>query len=134
MQLPKGATLAVADGEKLSLFRNTGDESHPKLTALPEADVGTGNKGSGGRHHSSSGNPDDKRLDEDSFAAGIVAVLNKRVLAGQVDDLVIIADPKTLGEMRKHYHAKLSAVLLKEIAKDLTGHSTHDIEKTLMAA
>ena len=57
MQLPKGATLAVADGEKLSLFRNSGDEAHPKLTALPESEVGTDNKGSGGRHHSSSANP-----------------------------------------------------------------------------
>ncbi len=79
-------------------------------------------------------NPDHKRLDEDSFAAGIVALLNKRVLDGKVEDLVIIADPKTLGEMRKHYHAKLSAVLRKEIAKDLTGHSSSDIEKTLLAA
>ncbi len=134
MQLPKGATLAVADGEKLSLFRNSGDEAHPKLTAMPESEVGTDNKGSGGRHHSSSANPDDKRLAEDSFAAGIVALLNKRVLDGKVEDLVIIADPKTLGEMRKHYHAKLSAVLRKEIAKDLTGHSSSDIEKTLLAA
>ena len=134
MQLPKGAILAVADGEKLSLFRNSGDETHPKLAALPDAEVGTDNKGSGGRHHSSSANPDDKRLDEDGFAAGVAALLNKRVLGGHVEHLVIIADPKTLGEMRKHYHAKLSAVLLKEIAKDLTGHSAGDIEKTLLAA
>ena len=29
------------------------------------------------------------------------------------ESLVIIADPKMLGELRSHYHAKLSAVLLK---------------------
>lgn len=134
MQLPKGTTVAVADGERLSLFRNSGDEAHPKLTAVTEPDIDTSNKGSGGRHHSSSANPDDKRLDEDSFASGIAALLNKRVVDGHIKDLVVIADPKTLGEMRKHYHAKLSGALLKEIPKDLTGHSAADIEKTLAAA
>ena len=134
MQLPKGTTVAVADGEKLSLFRNSGDEVHPKLTALTEPDVHTSNKGSGGRHHSSSANPDDKRLSEDSFASGIATLLNKQVLDGHIKELVVIADPKTLGELRKHYHAKLSSALLKEIPKDLTGHSTADLEKTLAAA
>ena len=134
MQLPKGTIVAVADGEKLSLFRNAGNETHPKLTPLPVPEVETSNKGSGGRHGSSSANPDDKRQDEDSFASGIAAVLNKQAVDGHVENIVVIADPKTLGELRKHYHAKLSAALLKEIPKDLTGHSTADLEKTLSAA
>jgi protein required for attachment to host cells len=36
--------------------------------------------------------------------------------------------------LRKHYHKALSAILSKEIAKELTGHTLHDIEKTLAAA
>ena len=44
MQLPKNTTVAVADGTKLHLFRNTGDEAHPKLTALPEPTIGGDNK------------------------------------------------------------------------------------------
>ncbi len=134
MQLPKGAIVAVADGEKLNLFRNTGDEANPKLTALPAADVARDNKGSGGRHHSSSANPDGGQMEEDSFSAGIAALLNKQVLDGKIADLVIIAAPRTLGELRKHYHQKLSATLVGEIAKDLTGHAVHDIEKTIAAA
>ncbi|HSP45252.1 MAG TPA: host attachment protein [Chthoniobacterales bacterium] len=47
---------------------------------------------------------------------------------------MIIAAPKTLGEMRKHYHKKLEEALVGEIAKDLTGHSIADIEKTIIAA
>jgi protein required for attachment to host cells len=35
--------------------------------------------------------------------------------------------------MRKHYHKALSAILLGEIAKDLTGHSLADVEKALTA-
>ena len=44
MLLPKGTTVAVADGEKLSLFRNTGDEANPALTAMPEPDIDSVNK------------------------------------------------------------------------------------------
>lgn len=134
MQLPKGATVAVADGEKLNLFRNNGDEANPKLTALPQADVESDNKGSGARHQSSSANPDDSQVEEDGFAAGVVDFLNRQVLDGKIDDLVIIAAPRTLGELRKHYHKKLSATLIGEIAKDLTGHPVQDIEKTIAAA
>ncbi len=39
-----------------------------------------------------------------------------------------------LGELRKHYHKQLSAVLVGEVAKDLTGHSEGDIEKAIAAA
>lgn len=133
MKIPKGAIVAVADGEILNLFRNEGEESAPKLSALPDAAVDTENKGSGGRHHSSSANPADSQQDEDSFAAGTAAMLNKRVLDGKIEALVIVAAPRTLGELRKHYHKSLSAILVGEIAKDLTGHSIADVEKTIAA-
>ncbi|MES2495942.1 MAG: host attachment protein [Pseudomonadota bacterium] len=133
MKIPKGAIVAVADGEILNLFRNDGEESAPKLSALPDAAVDTENKGSGGRHHSSSANPADSQQDEDSFAAGTAAMLNKRVLDGKIEALVIVAAPRTLGELRKHYHKSLSAILVGEIAKDLTGHSIADVEKTIAA-
>ena len=134
MQLPKGATVAVADGEKLRLFRNTGDETNPKLTLLPGSDVSSDNKGSGSRHQSSSANPDNSQVEEDSFAAGIADLLNRQVLDGKVTDLIVIAAPRTLGELRKHYHKKLSATLVGEVAKDLTGHSLQDVEKAIANA
>jgi len=134
MKIPKGAIVAVADGETLNLFRNAGDESTPQLAALAEAAVDASNKGSGGRHHSSSANPSDSQQDEDGFAAGTAEVLNKRVLSGKIDALIIVAAPRTLGELRKHYHKTLSAVLVGEIAKDLTGHPVADVEKIIAAA
>lgn len=134
MQLPKGATVAVADGKKLNLYKNTGDEHDPKLTVVPASVDDNENRGSGGRHHSSSANHDAGQLEEDSFAAGVADLLNKQVLGGSISALVIVAAPKTLGELRKHYHAKLSAVLISEISKDLTGHPVHDIEKAIAAA
>lgn len=134
MKIPKSAIVAVADGEKLNLYRNDGEESAPKLTAMPDAVISTENKGSGGRHQSSSANPSESQQDEDSFAAGTAAMLNKRVLDGKIDALIIVAAPRTLGELRKHYHKALSAVLVGEISKDLTGHSVADVESTIAAA
>lgn len=133
MKIPKNAIVAVADGEILNLYRNDGEENAPNLTTLPDAAISSENKGSGGRHQSSSANPSDSQQDEDAFAAGTAGLLNKRVLDGEIDALVIVAAPRTLGELRKHYHKALSAILVGEIPKDLTGHSIDDIAKTIAA-
>lgn len=134
MKIPKKSLIAVVDGEKLNLYQNSGDEHAPNLTALPDAEVSTENMGSGGRHQSSSANPSDSQQDEDSFAAGVAEVLNKRALAGKIEHLIVIAAPRTLGELRKHYHKALEAKLVGEISKDLTGHAIADIEKAVAAA
>jgi protein required for attachment to host cells len=128
MLLPKGTIVAVADGEKFNLFSNTGDEADPTLTAMAEPDIENVNTGSGASNQSES------QAAEDGFAGGIAGLLNKRVLDGEISDLVIIAAPRTLGELRKSYHKKLLEVLRGEISKDLTGHAVHDIEKAIAAA
>ena len=133
MMLPKGTTVAVADGEKLNLFRNSGDEAGLKLTPLDHSNVDDDATGSGSRQNSS-GNPDDSQNSEDGFSSGIVDMLNKGVLEGKFHGLVVIAAPRALGEMRKHYHKALSAKLLGEIDKDLTGHSIAEVETAIRAA
>lgn len=131
MDLKKNALVAVVDGANLKLFKNTGDAGSLKLTEQAAGNVSTDNKGSGGRHSSSSANPADRQQDEDAFAAGVAEMLNRKVMGGSVDELVVIAAPRTLGELRKHYHKTLSAKLVGEIAKDLTGQSVADIEKAV---
>lgn len=132
MMLPKGTTVAVADGEKLNLFRNAGDEAELKLAPLDHAHVGDAH--ASGSRQTSSGNPDPSQASEDGFSAGIVGFLNKEALEGRIAGLVIIAAPRALGEMRKHYHKTLSAKLLGEIAKDLTGHAVGDVEAAIRGA
>jgi protein required for attachment to host cells len=134
MLLPSGATVAVADGKKFSLYRNTGDSLNPTLAAMPHPEIEIVNSGSGASHQNNAGNPDNGQAEEDGFAGGIAAFLNKRVLGGEISDLVIIAAPRALGELRKSYHKRLSEVLRGEISKDLTGHAVHDIEKAIAAA
>ena len=134
MQLPKDTTVAVADGEKFNLFRNEGDEANLKLTPLAHDKVDADHDGATRGRHGSSANPDGGQDKEDSFTAGVVALLNKKVLAGQMSALLVIAAPRTLGAIRPQYHAKLTEILLGEIAKDLTGHTMHDVEKAIAAA
>lgn len=130
MMLPKGTTVAVADGEKLNLYRNAGDEAQLKLVSVSHGDIDSDPGTSTGRK-SSAANPDHGQAGEDEFSAGIVQHLNQQALAGKIENVVIIAAPRALGEMRKHYHKALSAILLSEIAKDLTGHSVTDVEKAV---
>ena len=132
MMLPRGTIVAVADGEKLNLFRNAGDEADLKLVAVPHEAIDADRGTSTGRH-TSAANPDHGQGEEDQFSAGIVQHLNHQALGGKIEHLVIIAAPRALGEMRKHYHKALSAILLGEIAKDLTGHSMSDVEKSVAA-
>ncbi|UTP39263.1 host attachment protein [Phenylobacterium sp. LH3H17] len=134
MQLPKGATVAVADGEKFNLYRNAGDEAELKLTALAHDPVNADHQGSTPGRHGSSANPDGGQDKEDGFSAGVVDLLNKKVLAGDISALLVIAAPRTLGAIRPQYHARLSAVLVGEIAKDLTGHSLQDVQKAIATA
>lgn len=134
MQLPQYTVIAVADGEKLALFQNEGDAANVKLKALPPAEVDSSKIASGARHPSSAANPDDSQQDEDGFSRGVTALLNNQVLDGTIKNLVIVAAPRTLGEMRKSYHQSLSDILVGELDKDLTGHTIPDIEKALEAA
>ncbi len=134
MQLPKGATVAVVDGEKFNLFRNAGDEAGLKLVAVVHDENDDHHKGSGAGRHSSSANPDGAQDEEDGFSESVAQFLNKNVLEGRIDHLLVIAAPRTLGALRKQYHDKITAVLLGEVAKDLTGHSVSDVEKAVGAA
>ena len=134
MQIPQNTVIAVADGEKLSLFQNEGNALNIKLTAMPAEAIDASKIASGARHSSSAANPDDSQQEEDGFGSGVTEMLNRHVLDGKITSLVIVAAPRTLGEMRKGYHKQLSAILIGELDKDLTGHSVQAIEKALEAA
>ena len=127
MILPHGTVVAVADGTNLKLFRNKGTESHLDLVEFEHPAIDPTNPGSGSRHRSDSSNPDPHRKAEDGFAAASASQLNRLALDGSLERLFVIADPRTLGELRKHFHATLQAKIVGELPKDLTDHSIHDI-------
>ncbi len=134
MQLAHGTIVAVADGEKLTLYRNGGSDGTPQLTAIGTPGVGDDNIASGGRHHSSAANPDDAQLVEDGHAGAVASLLNKMALGGEIDALVVVAPPKTLGELRKHWHKVTEGKIAREIAKEMTGASIADLATMLAKA
>jgi protein required for attachment to host cells len=132
--LPPGTTVAVADGATLRLFRNKGVKPGVHLVEITSPRLGSTNSGSGARHHTGSANPDARRIVEDDFAAATAAFLNKRSLDGTIEQLVVIADPRTLGELRKHFHADLSGKIVGELAKDLSRRPLEDIASIIAEA
>jgi protein required for attachment to host cells len=134
MILTNGTLVAVTDGTTLRCFRNKGHDPRIDLVEMPAPGLHPASTGSGGRHRTSAANPDHSRLREDDFAAAVAGYLNREGLAGTFDHLVVIADPRTLGELRKHFHAPLRAKLAGELAKDVAKRSAEEIEEMLIAA
>lgn len=132
MKVPKGALVAVVDGEKIALFENAGQQD-VQLTALPTPAIEERASGAAGRI-SSEANPDNDTQAEDGFAMGVADVLNKMVLTNKVEHLLVIAAPKTLGQLRKGWHKETEARLVGELAKDLTGHSVDQIAAAIEKA
>jgi protein required for attachment to host cells len=132
MKIPKGALVAVVDGEKIALFENTGQQDI-QLSAKPTPTIEDRASGAAGRI-SSEANPDNDTQAEDGFAMGVADVLNKMVLINKVEHLLVIAAPKTLGQLRKGWHKETEARLVGELAKDLTGHSVEQIAAAIEKA
>lgn len=126
MLLPHGAVVAVVDGEKLELYRNVGNEVAAELSRMDAPTLVEHNKNSGARHISSSANPG-HLLEEDSHIAAVVSWLNRQATGGEIKHLVVVAPPRTLGEMRRRYDKQLKAVLLGELHKELIGRSGSEV-------
>lgn len=133
MLLPHKAVVALVDGKKFELFRNIGNEATPELAEMAPPRLDEHNKGAGAHHYTSAGNPTGHLLEEDAHAAAVAEWLNSQVLAHKIEALVMIAAPRTLGELRRHYHKQLEHVLLCELDKDLNGKSGPDIIAALRA-
>ena len=145
MQVPHNSFVVVADGEKMLFFRNEGDTDYPKLEVErkreqdnpPDRDQKSDGPGrafsSVGSGRSAFEEADFHQLEEDRFAAETAEMLKQRALRNDFDSLIVVAPPRTLGELRKHYHKEVEKRLAGEIAKDLTGHPVEEIEKIIRA-
>ena len=121
------ALVVVADGKKAVLFRNTAKhgielEEIERIGPANLADESQGRQ------------PDEttpRDEDEATFAKQLTERLNTMVLQNKVEALAVVADPSTLGQMRRHYHKTLEQKLVREVAKTLTSASGAEIAKAL---
>jgi protein required for attachment to host cells len=133
MLLPHGTIVALVDGSGMELFRNGGNEAHPVLMEMPKPALNGQDNHSSAHIHSSAGNHADTLVDEAALASAAVNYLNHNVLDHKIKHLVVIAPPRTLGEMRPHYHKQLEAILVGELAKELKGAKGERIIEALRA-
>ena len=135
MKLPNNAHVAIVDGESFTVMRNTGQMFEPKLENAQEPDLTATNFSAGVKHQDDIGQQHG-RTDLNELAHGAAAAewLNAQAIEGAMDDLLVIADPKTLGEMRRHYHSELEKRLVGEIDKTVTGQPVEQIEKIIAEA
>lgn len=144
MKIHHDTIVMVADGEKLLLFRNEGDERYPVLETLfheESPSQATREEGSDrpgrtassiGAGRSSYADTDWHEQDEERFAIHAAEVLEKaaaRTGAG----IVVVAPPRTLGVLRKHWGRRTRVRLLAEIDRDLTHHMTDDVIAAITA-
>ena len=69
---------------------------------------------------------------EDKFLKAMIEHLSHDVQDGLCKELVLIAPPHALGEMRKQLPASVSKVVVNEISKDYTHMAINELQKTLM--
>jgi protein required for attachment to host cells len=81
--------------------------------------------------HSKPARSDAHDLGEKQFARDLVQRLERAMHAGKFDRLVITADPRTLGTLRKALSADLAARLEHEMNLDLTGLPPRKLEAKL---
>jgi protein required for attachment to host cells len=139
-----GAWVLVGDGRRALFFKNHGDADLLDLRVVETRiddnpatrEQGTDAPGrafaSAGAHaRSAMENVDWHELEEERFARAMAERINAAAESGELKEIVIVAPPRTLGEIRKDLTAKAQGKVIGELDKDLTKHPLHEIEKAL---
>lgn len=138
-----GAWVLVGDGRRALFFQNHGDAELLDLRIVEtriDDNPSTREQGSDkpGRSFASKGgvrsaveDADWHELEEERFARAMADRINHAAESGELSQIVIVAPPRTLGDIRKELSHKAQGKVVGELAKDLTRHPLKDIEKAL---
>lgn len=141
--LPNNAWVLVADGEKALFLRNVTDEEDPFLQVIRKEEQdnpkdidqsanrpGRMNDGGPGQR-SAFDDTDWHELAKERFAADLAQMLYVRAHRGAFDHIVLIAPPKTLGELRQALHKEVTDRVIAEVPKTMTNHPIDELERQL---
>ena len=130
-RVPNNALVVVADGGK-ALFLRAKAGHGGALAILHEVEkLNIGDKPLQGPSGSRPEDQTEKQTGEASFANHVAKHLEQMSKSGHAGDIVIAADPKTLGEIRSALHKTVADKVAFTLDKDLTNHSLPDIAKAL---
>ena len=138
-----GAWVVIGDGSKALVLQNAGDaelinlrrvsvreQSNPASRDQGTDAAGRASSTVGGRG-GSLGETDWHQMEEDRFAASLAADVNTAAREKLFKDLIVIAPPKTLAELRREWSKDTQKLIVAEIAKDYTHHPIPEIEGLL---
>ncbi len=129
LSIPDGAYILVADGNGGRLFSASKKGDALSLTSVDDLELSDPkHKGpSGTRPPEQTGS----QTEEATFAKHAADALYLMAHAGKFSDLVVIADPQTLGQMRGIFHKEITERIVRELPKTLTNLSKHELEQHL---
>lgn len=142
MQVHHDTSVLISDGRKALLIKNHGDTDFPDLRLVKRWEEGipanrelksdapgrTFSSHEHGMRRSSYEEGDLHAQAEARFAAEVADYFNAQDLE---DELVIVAPPRTLGELRKYLGSSVLELVTAEIAKDLVKHPIWEIERMI---
>lgn len=144
MIISRQAWIVVADGGRVNIYKNVGEIGEIKLALVRSTNQHTEHthelgrdqpgrlSGNSGHAKSALESTDLHQAAEDKFLRATVEHLAHDVQDGQLKELVLIAPPHALGEIRKHLPASVSKIVVGEISKDYTHMVINELQKTLM--
>jgi protein required for attachment to host cells len=137
-----GAWVLIGDGRHALFLYNHGDPDLLDLRVIEarveenhaDHDLGSdapGRYAARGGPRSAVENTDWHELEKEHFAKEIADRINKAAASGEMKEIVIVAPPRVLGEIRKELSPKAQAAVKGELDRDLARHPLPDIEKAL---
>ena len=144
IELRHDGWIVVADGDKALFLVNEGDEKYPNLKVFreeeqdnpPNREQGTSRPGrfndGPNVHRSSVDDTDWHELAKENFARQIADILYRQAHKQRFSQIILVAAPAVLGEVRKELHKEVAERVIAEIDKDLTNHPVHEIEKLVL--
>ena len=128
-KIPTGTWIVVADGAGARLFHNIAKGATVSLKQerlLEPKDLD--DDGPSGKRPSEQ---TEQANDEATFAKQLAHFLNAAALKQEFSDLILMADPQTMGQLRPQLHNETTRRIIKEIAKTFTNSPLEDIQAAL---
>ena len=146
IRLEKETWVLVADGEKALFLRNEGGAAAPQLAVMRVEQQDNPRQGeqvsdrpgrradTGAGQRSAMEEADWHQLAKDRFAADLSEILTRMVRRGRIARIVLVAPPRSLGELREQLDDTVRKTVIAEIPKTLTGHTLPALQKIIIEA
>jgi protein required for attachment to host cells len=146
VHIPAGALVLIVDGKRARFLRNKGTPRHVELITEreleqenpPTREQGTDRPGrylgADGVSRSAVEQTDWHQQAEERFAEAIADMLYRMAHAHAFDELVVVAPPKVLGNLRAAFHPEVTTRVVAEVSKDLTSLPVPELARRLSEA